>query len=43
MVKSTEESIVKIPILKYDGRQNLDFTACRSFATSMEEKYDELA
>ena len=44
MMKSTEEAIVKIPILKYDGRQNLDFTAWKkSFATSMGQKYGELA
>ena len=43
-MKSTEEAIVKIPILKYDGRQNLDFTAWKkSFATSMGQKYGELA
>ena len=44
MSKSTEEAIVKIPILRYDGRQNLDFTAWKkSFATSMGQKYGELA
>ena len=36
MMKSGEEAIVKIPIMKYDGRQNLDLTAWKkSFATSM--------
>ena len=44
MMKSTEEAIVKIPILKYAGRQNLDFTAWKKFfATSMGQKYGELA
>ena len=44
MMKSAEEAIFKIPILKYDGRQNLDFTAWKkSFATSMGQKYGELA
>ena len=39
MMKSTEEATVKIPILKYDGRQNLDFTAWKkSFATSKKQK-----
>ena len=37
MMKSAEEAIVKIPILKYDGRQNLDFTAW-----NMGQKYGEL-
>ena len=44
MMKTTEEAIVRIPILRYDGRQNLDFNAWKkSFATSMGQKYGELA
>ena len=44
MMKLADGAIVKIPILKYDGRQNLDFTAWRkSFATSTGQKYGELA
>ena len=44
MMKSAEEAIVKIPILKYDGRQNLEFTAWKkSFATSVGQKYGGLA
>ena len=43
-MKTTEEAIVRIPILRYDGRQNLDFNAWKkSFATSMGQKYGELA
>ena len=39
MLKSAEEAI-----LKYDGRQNLDFTAWKkSFATSVGQKYGGLA
>ena len=44
MMKMTEEAIVRIPILRYDGPQNLDFNAWKkSFATSMGQKYGELA
>ena len=44
MMKTTEEAIVRIPILRYDGPQNLDFNAWqKSFATSMGQKYGELA
>ena len=44
MMKSAEEAIVEIPILKYDGRQNMDFTAWKkSFATSVGQKYGGLA
>ena len=44
MMKTTEEAIVRIPILRYDGRQNLDFNAWKkSFATSMGQKFGELA
>ena len=44
MMKTTEEAIVRIPILRYDGRQNLDFNAWKkSFAASMRQKYGELA
>ena len=43
-MKSTEEAIVKISILRYDGRQNLDFTVCKkSFTMSIGQKYGELA
>ena len=43
-MKTTEEAIVKIPILRYDWLQNLDFNAWKkSFATSMGQKYGELA
>ena len=43
-MKSTEEAIVKISILRYDWRQNLDFTVCKkSFAMSIRQKYGELA
>ena len=44
MMKTTEEAIVRIPMLRYDGRQNLDFNAWKkSFATSLGQKYGELA
>ena len=44
MMKTTEEAIVRIPILRYDERQNLDFNAWKkSFAASMRQKYGELA
>ena len=44
MMKTAEESITRIPILKYEGRQNVDFAAWRkSFATSMGQRYGELA
>ena len=44
MMKSTEDAISKIPIMKCDGRQNLDFAASnKSFATSMGQRYCELA
>ena len=44
MMKTTEEAVVKIPILRHDGRQNLDSNAWKkSFATSMGQKYGELA
>ena len=44
MLKSSEEALSKIPILRYDGRQTLDFTASKkSFATSMGQRYGVLA
>ena len=44
MMKSAEDAISKIPILKCEGRQNLDFAAWKkSFATSMGQGYDEPA
>ena len=44
MLKSSEEALSKIPILKYGGRQTLDFTAWKkSFATSMGQRYGVLA
>ena len=44
MLKSSEEALSKIPILRYDGRQTLDFTAWKkSFATSMGQRYGVLA
>ena len=44
MMKSAEDAISKIPILKCEGRQNLDFAAWKkSFATSMGQRYGELA
>ena len=43
MMKIAEESITRIPILRYEGRQNVDFAAWRkSFTTSMGRRYSEL-
>lgn len=44
-MKSTDESLLKILILRRnDGRQRLGFSARKkSFATSMSQKYGELA
>ena len=43
MMKSAD-AISKIPILKCEERQNLDFAARKkSFATSMGQRYGELA
>ena len=30
MLKSSEEALTKIPILKHDGRQKMDFDAWKS-------------
>ena len=44
MLKSSEEALSKIPILKYNGRQTLDFTAWKkSLATTMGQRYGVLA
>ena len=43
MMKSAEDAISKIPFVKCEGRQNLDFAAWKkSFATSMGQRYGEL-
>ena len=43
MMKSAEDAISKIPVLKCERRQNLDFAAWKkSFATSMGQRYGEL-
>ena len=44
MLKLSEEALSKIPILRYNGRQTLDFMAWKnSFATSMGQRYGVLA
>lgn len=44
MMQSADEYFSKIHILRYDGRQRLDFSARKkSFATTMSQKYGELA
>ena len=44
MLKSSEEDLSKISILRYDGKQSLDITAWKkSFATSMGQRYGVLA
>ena len=43
MMKSAEDAISKIPFVKCEGRQNLDFAVWKkSFATSMGQRYGEL-
>ena len=43
MMKSAEDAISKIPVLKSEGRQNLDFAAWKkSFAASIGQKCGEL-
>ena len=44
MIKTTEEPAMKIPILRCDGRQHLDFPAWKkAFSTIMSQKYGDLA